>query len=180
MCEQSERAAVDVWERYSVLVRRILQRSLGPTVDVEDAVQESFLRLFRDIGTLRKPSALRSFLIGITLHVATSELRRRRARRWLLLSDDGLVPDAGQLTDTHCLEEREALRRLYHLLDRLDTRRRLVFVLRYIEGMELTELSTLMGCSLSTTKRRTADAAQRVTRLAAKDPVLAPYLMGAN
>jgi len=180
MHEQSERAAVYVWERYSVMVRRILQRSLGPSVDVDDAVQESFLRLFRDIGTLRKPSALRSFLIGITLHVATSELRRRRARRWLLLSDDGVVPDARDSSDERNLEEREALRRFYHLLDQLDTRHRLVFVLRYIEGMEIAELSAVMGCSLSTTKRRTAHAAQRVSRLAAKDPVLAPYLTGAN
>jgi len=74
------------------------------------------------------------------------------------------------------LEQREALRRLYRLLERIDTRQRLLFVLRYIEGMELAELSAILGCSLATTKRRLADAASRVCRLASSDAVLAPYL----
>jgi RNA polymerase sigma-70 factor (ECF subfamily) len=174
--EGSPLAAARVWESYSALVRRILRRSLGPSADVEDAVQEVFLRLFRDIKTLREPTALRSFLIGITLHVATSEIRRRRARRWLRLSDNGVTPETEPITDETQLEQREALQRLYRLLERIDTHRRLVFVLRYVEGVELVELSTILGCSLATTKRRVADASSRVCRLAAADPVLAPYL----
>jgi DNA-directed RNA polymerase specialized sigma24 family protein len=64
----------------------------APPRTSKDALQDVFLRLFRDLASLREPSALRSFLIGIALHVATSELRRRRARRWLMLSDDGKLP----------------------------------------------------------------------------------------
>ncbi len=71
-------AAGRVWDRYASLVRGILRHMLSP-VDVEDAIQDAFLRLFRDLGSLRDPAALRSFLIGITLHVAKSELRRRAA-----------------------------------------------------------------------------------------------------
>ncbi len=169
-------SALRVWERYATLVRRVMQRALGPSADVEDAVQDAFLRLFRDIDNLREPSALRSFLIGIALHVAVSELRRRRARRWLLLSHDGVLPDPEPIEDTQRLEQRETLRRLYAVLDRVDARHRMVFVLRYVEGLGLAELSAVLGCSLATTKRRVAEAAKRVTRLAAKDPMLAPYL----
>jgi RNA polymerase sigma-70 factor, ECF subfamily len=172
------RAAARVWDRYASLVRRLLRRTLGPGVDVDDALQEVFMRLFRDLDSLREPAALRSFLIGITMHVATSELRRRRARRWLLLSDDGTVPNTEIVTDEHVLEQRQALHALYRILDRMDTTRRLVFVLRYVEAMELTELSTVLGCSLATTKRRVADAAERVSRLASRDPHLAHYLGG--
>lgn len=170
------RGAARVWDRYAALVRRLLRRSLGPTVDVEDALQEVFLRLFRDLGSLREPAALRSFLIGITLHVATSELRRRRAKRWLLLSDDGTVPNTEVVSDEHVLEQRQALNALYRILDRVDTGRRLVFVLRYVEAMELSELSAVLGCSLATTKRRVADAAERISRLASRDPYLAHYV----
>ncbi len=45
-------AAGRVWDRYASLVRGILRRMLGP-VDVEDAIQDAFLRLFRDLGSLR-------------------------------------------------------------------------------------------------------------------------------
>jgi RNA polymerase sigma-70 factor (ECF subfamily) len=172
------RAAGRLWDRHSGTVRRILRRILGPSVDVEDAVQDAFLRLFRDLDSLRDPSALRSFLIGITIHVAKSELRRRRAKRWLLLSDDGVlaepVPEAN--ADAQYLEQRAALVRLYRVLDKLNAERRSVFVLRFVEGLELSDLSAVLGCSLATTKRRVADTARRVSRLAAGDPLLAPYV----
>jgi RNA polymerase sigma-70 factor (ECF subfamily) len=169
------RAAGRMWDRYASLVRRILRRMLGP-VDVEDAVQDAFLRLFRDLGSLRDPSALRSYLIGIALHVAKSELRRRRARRWLLLSDDGTVGEPDALAADEGDEPRAAVLRLYGVLDRIGDERRTVFVLRYVEGLELAELSAVLDCSLATTKRRVADAARRVALLAAADPLLAPYL----
>jgi RNA polymerase sigma-70 factor (ECF subfamily) len=170
-------AAGRMWDTYASLVRRILHRILGP-VDAEDGVQDAFLRLFRDLGSLRDPAALRSFLIGITLHVAKSELRRRRARRWLLLSDDGVLtePEASAADEWH--EPRAAVLRLYEVLDRVSYERRTVFVLRYVEGLELAELSAVLDCSLATTKRRVADAARRVCILAAADPLLAPYLEG--
>src|SRR5579864_4080349 len=101
-------AAGRMWDCHASLVRRILRRMLGP-VDVEDGVQDAFLRLFRDLGSLRDPSALRSYLIGITLHVAKSELRRRRARRWLLLSDDGDLAEPDALPADEGAEPREAV-----------------------------------------------------------------------
>ncbi|MGO9837814.1 MAG: RNA polymerase sigma factor [Polyangiaceae bacterium] len=168
-------AAGRMYDRYASLVRSILRRMLGP-VDVEDGVQDAFLRLFRDIGSLRNPSALRSFLIGITLHVAKSELRRRRAKRWLLLSDDGVVAEPEALAADEWHEPRAAVLRLYKVLDRLSDGCRTVFVLRYVEGLDLAELSTVLDCSLATTKRRVADAARRVCLLAASEPLLAPYM----
>src|SRR5262245_14128046 len=86
-------APARIWQKHAPEVRRILQRRLGRSTELEDALQDVFLRLFRDLDSLRKPKALRSFIIGITLHVATSELRKRRARRWLLLSEDGKLPE---------------------------------------------------------------------------------------
>ena len=169
-------AAERLWDRYSILVRRILRRVLGPGGDVEDGVQEAFLRLFRDLDALRDPRALRSYLIGIALHVAKSELRRRQAKRWLLLSDDGALDEIGGAFDPQQFEARAALVRLYRVLDRVGHERRVAFVLRYIEGLELAELSVVLRCSLATTKRRVADAARRVFLLAAADPLLAPYL----
>jgi RNA polymerase sigma-70 factor (ECF subfamily) len=130
---------------------------------VDDALQDVFLRLFRDLDSLRKPKALRSFIIGITLHVATSVLRKRRARRWLLLSDDGMLPEPACPADPN--EARLKLLALHDLLDRIDAESRSVFMLRYVEGLELAELSTLLGCSLATTKRRVADS-KRACRLA--------------
>src|SRR5258706_13547423 len=67
-----------IWDRYAPLVRRILVRSIGPGSEVEDQVQEVFLRFYRNRTLLRYPSALLSFLFGITLRSAAFVLHALR------------------------------------------------------------------------------------------------------
>jgi RNA polymerase sigma-70 factor (ECF subfamily) len=91
-----------------------------------------------------------------------------------MLTDSGTVPDeAGAGADA---EAREALGRLYTLLDRLDDRSRMLFVLRYVEGLELTDVAAALGMSLATLKRNLAKVSARVHAMAAGDPVLVTYL----
>lgn len=166
-------APAAAWDRFSPLVRGLLRRSLGPGNDVEDHVQEVFLRFFREIPRLREVSLARSFLVGITVRVARSELRRRRFRRWLSLTDDGAIPDIAAPTSEAA---RDALRRLYALLDRVADDERLAFVLRHFEGFELTEVAAGLGVSLATAKRRVARVTAHVHAQISRDPVLAAYL----
>jgi RNA polymerase sigma-70 factor, ECF subfamily len=171
-------AAAIIWERYVVLVRGILRRSLG-SQDVEDHTQEVFLRLFDSLPQLRDPAALRSFVFGIALRVAGTEIRRRRVQGWLRLTPTGTPADS-QLAAHDDPEAKIALGRLYSILDQLGTRARLAFVLRYIEGMELTEVAAALDISLATTKRQIARAASRVFAMAERDPALAQYLSGSS
>jgi len=161
------------WERYAPLVHRIVSRAIGPDAEVEDVTQEIFYRLFSRIGTLRKPEALRSFVISFAIRIVKWELRRRRARRWLTLSETGDVPDEQLMVMD--AESRYSLRRLYGLLDRLSTRERLVLVLRHVEGMTLEEIAEAMELSLATVKRGLRRASLRVSQMVdADDPKRRP------
>ena len=155
------------WERYSPLVHRIVSRAIGPDAEVEDVTQEIFYRLFARIGTLRKPEALRSFVISFAIRIVKWELRRRRARRWLTLSETGDMPDEQVLVMD--AESRYAIRRLYTMLDRLGTRERLVLVLRHVEGMTLEEIAEAMDLSLATVKRGLRRATSRVSQMVDSD-----------
>ena len=75
-------------------------------------------------------------------------------------------------------EARAALSRLYGILDQLGTRARLAFVLRYIQGMELTEVAEALRISLATAKRQLARASSRVFMLVKGDAALSEYLYG--
>jgi RNA polymerase sigma-70 factor (ECF subfamily) len=167
-------AATAIWERYIVLVRTILRRGLG-TNDVDDISQEVFINLYRSLGDLRDCKSLRSFIIGITLHLAGTELRRRRARAWLRLTPTGSLADY-DVPACDDPEARRALARLYRILDQLGTRARLAFVLRYMQGMELTDVAEALGISLATTKRQLARASSRVFMLVKGDAALSEYL----
>jgi RNA polymerase sigma-70 factor (ECF subfamily) len=155
------------------MVFRMLRRTLGPDHDIDDLAQEVFLCVFEKVGGLREPKALKAFVISITSLTMRHELRRRWVRRWVKLSGNS---DAAELetvkTDT---DAREALVRFYKILDRVNPSDRAAFVLRFIEGLELTEVAAALKLSLATTKRRLARLWARVMLLVERDPVLAHY-----
>jgi RNA polymerase sigma-70 factor (ECF subfamily) len=166
------RASGVIWRRYAPLVRLKLRRSIGGH-DVEDHVQEVFSRLFAFLDQLRDPCALRSFLIGITLRVAGTELRRRRCRAWLTLTATGDLPDVPALEDG---EARRIVAPLFRILDKLAPESSRVFELRYIEERELTEVAAAMDVSLATAKRALARVMARVHAMAEREPLLAAYI----
>lgn len=167
-------AAKVIVARYGTLVRSLLRRTLGPGPEIEDRVQDTFLHLFRRAADVRDPSALSSFVVGVAMRVARSELRRRRLRRWLLLTDAGTLPEVAA---PHVSPEtRQAVAALYEVLDQLDAEARMAFVLRHVQGMELLDVAAALGCSLATVKRRIERAGKRVEVLARTRPALAPWL----
>jgi RNA polymerase sigma-70 factor, ECF subfamily len=168
------RAHVAIWRKYMVLVRSKIGRSIGGQ-DVEDHVQEVFLRLFEYLSQLRDPTALRSFIIGITLRVAGTELRRRRCRWWLSLTSTGELPDPQPWGDDGS-DMREVLGSLLSVLGKLTSHSSRVFELRYIEEKELAEVAKTMNISLATAKRHLARASARVFAMAEREPALAGFL----
>lgn len=170
-------AAPVVWDRFTPFVRRILRRALGPAQNVEDLVQEVFLRLFLKVHELREPKALRGFIISITTMTVRSELRRRRAKSWLGFSPNPALLDLRVVHPDPA--GRQALGRFYELLDRFNTRDRMAFVLRFVEGMSLLEVSAALDVSVSTTKRSLSRVRRRMLEHVQRDPLLAEYLTDA-
>jgi RNA polymerase sigma-70 factor (ECF subfamily) len=169
------RAASALWDRYSGLLRGILRRSLGPEGDVEDLLQEAFVGLFRTLPGLRDPELLRSFVAGTAFRIARSELRRRKVRRWVSLTATGSLEETPQ-PGASDPEARRAVKRLYELLDQLDNRGRMAFVLRHFEGYEMAELAQALRCSIATAKRSLTRVEGRLNAMVKRDPLLAVYL----
>jgi RNA polymerase sigma-70 factor (ECF subfamily) len=167
-------AAEAIWERHAPQVRRMVMRALGPGPGAEDLVQDAFLRLYRKLPQLRDGAALPAFVVTITTRVVQTELRARWFRRWLGLAPGGKLPETmGEAVD---LDAREALARFYRLLDELLPKYRTVFVLRHIEGMELTDVAAATGVSLATIKRWLPRILERIHRRASGDPLLQRYV----
>jgi RNA polymerase sigma-70 factor (ECF subfamily) len=165
-------AIAELFDRYAGLVRRMLARTLGSSHDIEDLAQETFLTVIRRCATLRDLEAFDSFVIGVSIRVARNEVRKRRLRRLVGLeqaADLAVAP-------AHDPVAREGVRHLYRALDRMDAGSRVLFVLRHVEQLELTELAQAEGCSLATVKRRLARAEQRFEAISAGDPVLRAFL----
>ena len=168
------RAPPLVWARFSGVVRRIVQRALGQQQDHEDVVQEVFASVFARPGVLRSPGAVRAFIISVTLHAISGELRRRRLRRVIGLAPTDELPEM-ETTDPNP-ESRRALVHFYRIVGRVQERDRIAFVLRFVEGMAVTAVAEALSTSAPTARRRFTRAFRRVSLLAARDPFLRDYL----
>ena len=123
--------------------------------------------------TLREPRALKAFIISITALTARTALRRRYAQRWIHLSSvDDAREEVVVRSDT---DAREALTRFYAVLDRVNAQDRTLFVLRFMEGLNLLEVAAASRLSLATTKRRLARVWSKLILLIERDPVLSQY-----
>jgi RNA polymerase sigma-70 factor (ECF subfamily) len=171
---RDRQACFVIWSRHATLVERLVRRFLGPGPDYQDVCQEAFLRIFKRLGELRDPAALRGFVVSVTLGVARNEARRRRIRSIVGLVADEEMPPAAVSPGQG--EAREAARALYQMLDSLSAEDRSLFVARFAEKMELTEVAVAHGMSLSTAKRRLARLTARVSSRVQANPVLREYV----
>jgi RNA polymerase sigma-70 factor (ECF subfamily) len=150
-----------VFRAHAGFVASVALRVLGRSGEVDDLVQDVFLRVHDRLGELRDPSALRGWLAVITARLARRRLRGRRFKMWLGLGGEH---DYAELADAGASpEERAMTSELYRALDRLPSGQRLAWTLRHIEDLALAEVALACGCSLATVKRwiAAADAALR-------------------
>lgn len=165
--EKNPKAVAQLYDTYAPLIRGLLARTLGGSRDVDDLAQDTFMTVISRCEAIRDPSALRSFVVGVTFRVARNHLRKRALRRFLALEEVSEPEVAAR--DPEAVER---VRHVYEALDKLDTDSRVAFVARYVEGYELAEAAEVCDCSLATFKRRLARAEKRFEALSRGDPVL--------
>ncbi|MFI8105291.1 sigma-70 family RNA polymerase sigma factor [Streptomyces sp. NPDC086023] len=95
-----ERAREELVAAYLPLVYNIVGRALSGHADVDDVVQETLLRVVRDLPAVRTPESFRSWLVSITLRQINTQLHRRHAfaDRTTVIDEAGEIPHAGAET----------------------------------------------------------------------------------
>lgn len=174
--EGGQGAQSAVYRRYAPHIQRVLTRILGFDPEVSDLVQEVFLRAFAAIRSLADGHRLKAWLTGIAVFVARETIRTRTRRRWLSFAPPEKVPE--QTVQEAPPDIKEAARSVYEVLADMSAEDRIVFALRFIDGMELTEVAEACDVSLATIKRRIDRARKRFAAKAARTPALQPWLEG--
>ncbi len=80
--------AGETYRRYAPYVAAVAYRLLGRDEDVDDAVQEVFVRAIRGFDQLEDRGAIKGWLAAITVRVVARKLRRRRAQRLFRIEAD--------------------------------------------------------------------------------------------
>jgi RNA polymerase sigma factor (sigma-70 family) len=163
-----------LFRTYRGQVHRTLYRILGSNRDMEDLVQDTFIEVFRSLERYRGEARLSTWIARITTRVAFAAIGRRKPQTSSLES----VPeaDAGMPDAAEVMEMRQAARRLYAALDRIEAAQRIAFALHVIEGLPLREVASITEASLVATKSRVWRARRELERRARLDPLLAGFL----
>jgi RNA polymerase sigma-70 factor (ECF subfamily) len=132
----------------------VLRRCGVPTADLEDAVQETFLVVFRRIEQFEGRASDTTWLYAIAVRVASTTRRsqRREHARRDKAGDQMLGQPAPDPEEE--LTRAQASRVLDSLLEQLDDKKRTVFVLAELEGIKAAEISRILGVNVRTVHSR--------------------------
>jgi len=132
---------------FELIVRRHNQRLfraaravLHSDTDAEDALQQAWLEIYRNLGSFRGDAAFSTWATRITVNAALSHARKRPTLSEATAIETGAGPDAD-------LERVEIGRVLEGCLDQLPQGNREVMVLRDVLELDTAETAALLGLS---------------------------------
>lgn len=153
-----DRAAFrELYLRHARGVATAVARLVGDT-DLDDIVQDTFVRATDRLDSLRSPSHLRAWLVTIAIRLAHSRRVRRRRREGLLRAFGLQAPQNSDPRDRAPADD------LSDALARLPEEVRVPWFLHHVQGERLEDVASLFGVSLATIKRRIASCETKLER----------------
>jgi RNA polymerase sigma-70 factor (ECF subfamily) len=143
-------AATALFDRHGRFIQRVLARVLGPDPELPDVLHDVFVEALESLEKLHDPKCLRTWLTSIAIFSARGHIRRRKRRRIISYLPFHAVPQPAISSGVE--EWSQPLLATYRTLEKMRSEDRILFALRYIEGLELTEVAAAAGVSLATAK----------------------------
>jgi RNA polymerase sigma-70 factor (ECF subfamily) len=173
-CQSGDTLAFSaLFRRHRGNVARLIQRLGVRPSDQDDLLQEAFVQVHRSLPDFRGQSRFGTWLYRVTVNVVLMHRRTQRSRPalgeappWSPAADEQLLPE----------DEMERSRRvaaLYRLLDKLSDKKRTVFVLHELEGIEPAEIGKIVRAPVLTVRTRLFYARRELMALMREEPVLA-------
>jgi RNA polymerase sigma-70 factor, ECF subfamily len=160
-----ERAVLDladfdeVVRLYRPRIFRFLLASLRDRDTAENLTQDCFLKAYMGRAHFRGDASLSTWLMKIAMNLLRDHLRSKRLRFWTKTRETALdpidvsdwVPDGRSSPEEEYIA-RTQVKSIWETVSTLPAKQRSVFVLRFVEEMELKEIAELTGMNPSTVK----------------------------
>jgi RNA polymerase sigma-70 factor (ECF subfamily) len=160
---------VSVVERHRSQIFRFLLASMRDPDLAETLTQECFLKAYRNWSHFRGDSTPMTWLMRIAINLEKDYWRNRRLQFWRQLRTNAVDVDeasewlpSGDRSAEQQLLAREQVRCVWKAVDKLSPRQRTVFLLRYVEELELSEIAQATGLSEGTVKAHLSRALSKV------------------
>jgi len=172
MATANEIAAQDFSAVVAAHRPQIFRFLLASTRDVdlaETLTQECFLKAHRNWGRFRGDSSAMTWLMRIAINLQKDHWRNRRMQFWRQARTNSVDLDeasewlpSGESSVEQQLLARERVGQVWKAVEGLSERQRTVFLLRYVEEKELSEIAAATGLSEGTVKAHLSRALAKV------------------
>ena len=167
-------AFTELVEKYQKQVHALVWRKIGDFHIAEEITQDTFLKAYQKLASLKKSQSFSSWLYVIAANCCSSWLRKKQLRKQLLEDKDITHPDKATYSE-YVLEENEWITTetqrevVKKLLAKLGESERTVVTLHYFGEMSCSEIGAFLGVSTNTVKSRLRRAQQRLKK---EEPII--------
>ena len=157
------------FDLYSGPILAYLRGMVGDASLADDLLQETLLRVYRNIDRYEERGAFRAWVFRIATNLAVGEIRRRRYGSTDALDERALeIPERDDLDPHQRLEDEERRRLVEAGLATLAEEHRAVILLRVREGMGVAEIARTLCVPEGTIKSRLHYAVHKLREFARK------------
>jgi len=147
------RAFEELVTTYQHRIFGVALRMLGSRAEAEDVAQETFLRAHRALGEFRGEARLGTWLYAIASRLCLNRLASAE-RRYVRGDEDAMLRFPAEGDAAIALERTEVAAALHDAIAALPEDRRLVVILRDLEGLSYEEIAEALGVELNTVRTR--------------------------
>jgi RNA polymerase sigma factor (sigma-70 family) len=146
--------------RYNQKLYRVIRSYLRDQDDIEDAMQETYLKAFGKLEQFMGNASFSTWLIRIGINEALLRLKRNKTRRLYGdttdLMQDNIVqlPDNDQTNPEKMTIGKETKQLIESAIDELPEKYRVIYVMKEVEGMDNAAISQCLGISDGNVKVR--------------------------
>jgi RNA polymerase sigma-70 factor, ECF subfamily len=139
-------------------------RILGDAEEVKEAVQETFLRLFRHLRRFDERQDFSGWLYRIAVNVCRDQEKRRRRRGFFAPLEAALHLPSRTTSAPDALARRGEVESLRRAIDALPQKERLALVLRDLEELSTEEVAAILGSRPATVRVQISKAREKLRR----------------
>jgi len=168
------KALDELFRRHREDVARIAFRFIGPGPDLDDVVQESFIQVYRSIGTFKGNSRFSTWLYRVVSNVAKMHIRAKRSRPQLAsaVAQEIPRPDSDRAGPEDAAARSQRVERLYAHIHRLPEKKRTVLLMHDFDGVAPKRIAEVVGIPLQTVRTRLFYARKELYGALARDEEL--------
>ncbi len=167
LAARGDRAAMEqLVRRHQEAIARLLWRFVRTRSDLDDLVQETFLRMVRSLPAWQSRQPFAHWLLRIATNTGRDYFRRQSVRRRWLVEPQPEIDDPPEAADPAAdPAARAAANEVKRLLAHLSPDDRAILTLHHLEGWGLADIAKQFGWTQTATKLRAWRARRQLRTL---------------